>query len=166
MGGSLNAIQESMIQFPIVRNGKEFDTFFAQRRKKADEEYVYRRDLYGVDAVRAFRCVQSFAFAEEVAALGVQSGRELEQDYTHHTLNRLHTLSVIDKHRRLPVLAWFPDILFWQGGTQEQQESYEWRPAQTQLSEFVDRVTLGSFVNPSDSNPPDSKLTYVLRLTF
>jgi len=164
--GTLNPTQEKIVQFPIVPDGGRFDKFLRYSEKDASGVKVARRDLYSDDQVLAFRCVQSFAFAEEAAALGIEFDRHPDIDYRHHMLNRLHSLSVIDKHRRLPILAWFPDIVYWQGEPQEVQEAYEWRPAHHTPTSFLDGVVLGRFVNPEGEAPPSSKLTHAMKLTF
>jgi hypothetical protein len=160
--GNMNPAQEALAEFPIKRDGAEFDEFLKGKRKYEGTAF-FRRDIYSVAGIRALRCVQPFAIREEAEALGVQWTRDPDAEYKHDQLARLHALSVIDKHRRLPVLAWTADLIYWSEGPEG--ESYHWKPAR-QRTEFVDGAVIGYLVNPSGSTPPQVNPNYSMHLTF
>jgi hypothetical protein len=45
--------------------------------------------------------------------LGVQVNDTYEQEYRWSELYRLTQLSNLDKHRRLTLMAWWPDLVYW-----------------------------------------------------
>lgn len=105
LGGSFaNAKQERAPTFPICSTPEAFDKFIDAQAKQ---------DLaYTGQAKSALRQVQPFAFLE------MAGGPEtMETSYEEHSrmseLYRLHQLWNIDKHRRLTVVAWRPDLLWW-----------------------------------------------------
>jgi hypothetical protein len=103
--GRMSTAQEALSEFPIKRDAEQFEKFFEVKRKCKEGTFL-RRDMYSDAGIRALRCVQPFALREEAADLGIEWTRESDTEYRHNILSRLHALSVIDKHRRLPVLTW------------------------------------------------------------
>jgi hypothetical protein len=102
-GGQLTSAQEQVSTFPIKATPDEFDDFFKGKRGA----------LYDDRARRAFRQVQPFFYDE----LATQHGATLSGGYAEraqwHPLIRLDRLWNIDKHRRLAIMAWWPDLIYW-----------------------------------------------------
>ena len=103
VGDAMTERQESAAQFPICRDRAAFDEFFSSR---------VRRGMYGQQERDAIRCVQPFALHEELAALGTDPATSLADEYRINDLARLNRLSNLDKHRRLPLLAWYVDFVY------------------------------------------------------
>jgi hypothetical protein len=158
----MNSAHEALSEFPIKRSAEQFEKFFDGKRRLEGVAFV-RRDMYSEAGVRALRCVQPFALSEEAAALGVEWSRDSETEYRYHFLGRLHALSVIDKHRRLPALTWTADLMYWSDVPEGQ--SYGWRPAQG-LTEFADGALIGHFVNVGGTTPPELHPNWAMHLTF
>jgi hypothetical protein len=72
-----------------------------------------RSALYGAQARAAFRSVQPFRIHEEALHLGVQVTDTYEQEYRWSEPYRLTQLSNLDTHRRLTLMAWWPDLVYW-----------------------------------------------------
>lgn len=66
--------------------------------------------MYGEAERSALRCAQPFALREEAAGLGVSWATSPQEDYRINELARLSRLNNLDKHRYLPVLAWYADF--------------------------------------------------------
>ena len=90
---------------------------------QADE--ARRLDIFGdAGVVRAIRSVQPFAFPEEAGAITGPSGedavgRSLEDERDNDPGFVLNTLWNVDKHRRLPGLAWVISGLWWTGSSEK-----------------------------------------------
>lgn len=141
--------QQAAAQFPICETGEEFDEFFVNHK--------YRRDMYGEQEKNALRCAQPFALREEAATLGVDFQTDPHVEFVSDELHRLHTLSIIDKHRRLPLLAWYLSINYWDN------PKYAWRFAQHPYAEFKDRALIG-YLTSSGEGPPEADVTFDFRL--
>lgn len=100
-GSSLTEKQQRALQFPLCAERADFDEFVSDPR---------RRGLYGQHEADALRCAQPFALAEEAAAIGVEANSSPAEEYRYNQLARLSRLNNLDKHRYLPLLAWYPDI--------------------------------------------------------
>lgn len=131
--------RERATQFPIERTGAKFDDFFKQGKQ---------RDLYGKQERAALRCVQPFAPVEEAAEHDVQ----LTSSHDVDPLYRLHKLSVPDKHRRRPMVSWFPNLVYWT--VPAVGASYRWRPAVPAGSRFDDGAPVGYLSDPAGDAPP------------
>ncbi|MBR7825789.1 hypothetical protein KDK95_05675 [Actinospica sp. MGRD01-02] len=105
-GGTLTAEQERAPQFPICSTPNDFDVKFFNARKA-------RGPLYDDRARAALRAVQPFVNVEML----LNEGADMDLDYTlAFELSELHRLDVlwnIDKHRRLAVVTWWPDVFWW-----------------------------------------------------
>jgi hypothetical protein len=141
--------RQAATQFPICETGEEFDEFFANHR--------YRRDMYGEQEKKALRCVQPFALREEAAALGVDFQTDPHIEYVSDELHRLHSLSIVDKHRRLPLLAWYLAINYWN------DPNYDWRFAQHPYAEFKDKALIG-YLTSSGGGLPEADATFDFKL--
>ncbi|GAA4469793.1 hypothetical protein GCM10023170_085670 [Phytohabitans houttuyneae] len=102
-GGTLTREQEEASTFPIKATPDKFDAFFTGRRAA----------LYDDRARRAFRQVQPFAHDEIVIQSGVPLDSSYEDRARWRPLYRLDRLWNIDKHRRLAIVAWWPDLIYW-----------------------------------------------------
>lgn len=103
--GPLSPSQERASTFPICETPQAFDAFV---------ERMGRRGLsYDARARAAFRSVQPFAQLEQMHELDVALDQSFEQAARWNELHRLDTLWNIDKHRRLALLAWWPDVVYW-----------------------------------------------------
>jgi hypothetical protein len=155
VGGALSEAEERATQFPIKKTRAEFDNFFKNSK---------REDLYGKQERAALRCVQPFAPVEEAAEHGAQLISSPDFDLKIHNLYRLHSLSVIDKHRRLPVLSWFPSLAYW--SPPAVGASYRWRPAVPAESRFDDGALLGYLSDPAGDAPPRVDVFHEIRLVL
>jgi hypothetical protein len=85
-----------------------------------------RAEIYGETGRLALRGVQPFALGEEARSLGVEWSTPAEHELVTDGAWALNTVWNIDKHRRLPDLAWGRDKFFyWQGADQFSVE--QWR---------------------------------------
>jgi hypothetical protein len=103
--------EERACVFPIKETPEQFDQFFDETSEH--ERTQIRSALYGDRARAALRSVQPFRIHEEAISLGVQITDTYEQEYRWSELYRLTQLSNLDKHRRLTVIAWWPDLVYW-----------------------------------------------------
>jgi hypothetical protein len=102
-GGHLTPEQEQASTFPIKATPDAFDDFFKGKR----------RALYDDRARRAFRQVQPFFYDEQAVQYGVALSDSYKERAQWHPLIRLDRLWNIDKHRRLAIMAWWPDLIYW-----------------------------------------------------
>jgi hypothetical protein len=107
----MTAEEERACVFPVTKTPERFDQFFDKTSKH--ERTRIRSALYGALARTAFRSVQPFRIHEEAILLGVQVTETYEQEYRWSELYRLTQLSNLDKHRRLTLVAWWPDLVYW-----------------------------------------------------
>jgi hypothetical protein len=151
LGQALTDAQERVTQFPICQDAAKFEAFFTERG---------RAQLYGPQQQLALRCVQPFALTEEAARHGVIRTSTPEEDRDSDAIYRLHQISNIDKHRRLPLLAWFPDIVYWAGS---EGQSYRWQPV---AREFRDGTVLGYLSDPTGEAPPATTVFTEMKLAL
>lgn len=150
--GTMTAKQEQATEFPLCQDRATFDAWCSDKR---------RAELYG-DAERlALLCVQPFALDDEARALGVDVQDDPDLTLRADALFRLHRVSVIDKHRRLPLVSLYPDLIYWPA---PDGAVYHWQPAH--LPEYADGVALGTFTNTSGTEPPSSEPVHEMRLTL
>lgn len=102
-GGQLTPAQEQASTFPIEATPDGFDDFFKGKRGA----------LYDDRARRAFRQVQPFFYDEMATQHGITLSDSYEDRAQWHALFRLDRLWNIDKHRRLAIMAWWPDLIYW-----------------------------------------------------
>ena len=104
-GGTLTAEQEKQSTFPISKSPEALDAFFERKAKQGL--------LYDSRARAALRSAQPFVNLEEAHKLGVALDETFDETFHWSELHRLDTLWNIDKHRRLALMAWWPDIIYW-----------------------------------------------------
>jgi hypothetical protein len=103
MDENVPADLERASTFPICQTPEAFDAFFKDKRAL----------LYDSRARAAFRSVQPFVNLEEAHKLGVALERSFEDEARWSELYRLDALWNTDKHRRLTLMAWWPDLIYW-----------------------------------------------------
>jgi hypothetical protein len=150
--GDLTEKQQLAAEFPIRATRPEFDGFFRERK--------VRQDMYGPRERDAIRCVQPFSLAEEAAEYGVEWATTPAEEYKINELARLNKLSNIDKHRRLTLVAWYVDLVYWTG-----PRSASWRPARYPEAGLEDCSLLGHQVCEDEGNS-NSRPTFDMRLTI
>ncbi|MEU4243155.1 hypothetical protein [Actinoplanes sp. NPDC026619] len=105
-GGTLTPEQESATTFPIRESPEKMDEFFAKTEKRFP-------GLFNAAAMAALRSVQSFYWTEWASQGRVEPIRPYDDDFLWHDLHRLDRLWNVDKHRRLAVLRWSPELIWW-----------------------------------------------------
>ncbi len=138
----MTARQQETTQFPIKRTREAFDGFVNHER---------RRDLWGQRERNALMCVQPFTLNEEAAEHGVSFGTSAEEEYRIHALARLSHLNNLDKHRRLPLLAWSADVVTMTGETNECTWTWLCPPHAV----LRDGDLIGEATYPRDRPPPE-----------
>ncbi|HEX5406217.1 MAG TPA: hypothetical protein VFX16_28400 [Pseudonocardiaceae bacterium] len=99
---TLSSGQQRASTFPICVTPEEFDRFIARKD-----------DLYNQPAVRALRSAQPFAIAEDARQRGVDMPNPSRGEADFDELSQLNTIWNIDKHRRLALMNWWPDLYYW-----------------------------------------------------
>lgn len=89
--------------FPICDSPESFDRFFRGARAS----------LYDDRGRAALRAVQPFVNLEQVHLAGVGLERTFQEESGWSPLHRLDDLWNLDKHRRLTLTAWWPDLFYW-----------------------------------------------------
>jgi hypothetical protein len=105
--GTMNADEEAVTKFPICIDEAAFARFFAGGRGRL------RGRLYGEVERKALQCVQPFALTDQARAFGVDRSTDPQEDLLTDHAYGLNALWNIDKHRRLPGLAWAIGGLVW-----------------------------------------------------
>jgi hypothetical protein len=136
--GAMTEDQKRAVQFPICETGDKFDKFLNRKDQ---------RDLYGAQDKAAMRCAQPFALREMGTAHGVEFQTDAHVEFAIDELHRLHRLSIVDKHRRLPLLAWYLEINWWN------DEACKWGYAQHPNAEFKDQTLIGYLEGPGPGTP-------------
>jgi hypothetical protein len=113
-GGKLTPKQEEASTFPIRSSPDGFERFFGKDRS----------GLYDQRARRAFRFAQPFAQLEEAKRHGVALDKSFEEEFKWDSLHRLHSLWNLDKHRRLALAAWWPDMIWWGSNGPSKRRAY------------------------------------------
>jgi len=155
VGESLSEAQERATEFPITKDGDSFDAFFCDRR---------RDGLYGPAEIAALRSVQPFALGDEARALGVAVTDSPELTLKTDELYRLHQVSCIDKHRRLPIVALFPGLVYWTAPPSG--NTYQWQVGTSPTVTVEDGTVLGYLTDAEGQAPPAAKVFHELRLAL
>lgn len=103
-GGTMTGDQERASTFPICKTPGAFEQFFKDKP---------RVGLYDERARKALRSVQPFSQLESAHQVGVALDKTFEEEFRWDELHRLDALWNIDKHRRLTLMAWWPDMIYW-----------------------------------------------------
>lgn len=150
LNGVMTDKQEQATQFPICETGTDFDGFLNRSNQ---------RNLYGTHDRNAMRCVQPFAMQEEARTYRVSVQANPQVEFAINELNRIHKLSIVDKHRRLPLLSWYLHFTYWT------EPSCSWKFAQRPNSGFEDGDLIG-FLTCPDQVPPTAEAKFTFKLTL
>ena len=96
------------------------------------------------------RCVQPFALREEAGHFGVAFATSHDEEYRVDVLARLSHLNNLDKHRRLPLLAWSAESIYMAGDTDE----CTWVQASPVRGVLRDGDMIGEATYPPDRSRP------------
>jgi hypothetical protein len=155
---TLTPRQEKSTAFPICKDGAAFDRFFTEGRSGP-----IRAEIYGEAERLALRCVQPFALREEAQSVGVQWSDPADGDLLTDGAWALNSVWNIDKHRRLPELAWGRDDLFyWQGADQFAIEG--WRVLVAPHSSLTDDQPILELRGAHSNGRPDVDLYQGIQL--
>ena len=80
--------------------------------------------MYNSRARAAFRSVQPFVNLEAAQNLGVAMDQTFEESFLWSELHRVDTLWNIDKHRRLTLMAWWPDLIHWSSNGPSNRQAF------------------------------------------
>lgn len=137
LGSEMGEKEEAATSFPICIDEATFEHFFAPGNKGRN----IRSRLYGDVERRALRCVQPFALTAEARDVGVERTTDLQDDLLTDHAYALNTLWNIDKHRRLPELAWaIDDLVSW---SSPDDVVYRWVGHVGKLAPLRDGTVLG-----------------------
>lgn len=154
LGGTMTDKQERAAQFPIVIDRGEFDEFF--------DGHKLRKQMYGQRERDTMRCVQPFAIPDEAASCGVKWTTPPDEEYRINELARLNHISNVDKHRRLPLLSWYLDIVHWFG----EDPGITWRTDRKQFTAISDNDVIGYLTTSSGDASQVPEPTIKLQLAL
>ena len=156
--GTLTPRQEMATAFPICKDREAFDEFFTAGRWGP-----VRAEIFGETERLALQCVQPFALGEEARSAGVEWSTPADQELLTDGAWALNTVWNIDKHRRLPELAWGRDDLFWwQGAGQDSVK--KWRALVPSGSFLEDNQLILELGAAQGDGRPDVKLMQEINL--
>ena len=104
VGRDLTEKEEWACEFPIRDDPPKLDNFFSAWGRQA---------LYGPRERQVIRDVQPAWLHDQVSRHGTTELSPREEEVDYDPLWLLSRLSNIDKHRRLHLTAWWPDIVYW-----------------------------------------------------
>jgi hypothetical protein len=156
--GTMNDSQEAATEFPICKDKATFDQFFTTGRKAR-----VRSRLYGDAERKALQCVQPFALTDEMRAIGVEPATDPKTDLLTDHAYGLNTLWNIDKHRRLPALAWAVEGPVWFSGD---GTGCRWAQYASELAPLDDGTVLGELHGPSLSGAPPLEANFTIDLVL
>jgi hypothetical protein len=143
--GHLDDQEEAATAFPICPDEAAFKRFFAHGRQGS-----LRSGLYGDVERRALQCVQPFALTDEARAVGVERTTTPQDDLLTDHAYVLNALWNIDKHRRLPGIAWATGPVWWSGDI----AAYRWIEHVRELAPLQDGTVLGELHSLPGSGRP------------
>jgi hypothetical protein len=156
--GTMSDAEEAATAFPICRDKATFDQFFTAGRKGS-----LRARLYGDAERRALECVQPFALTDEMRAVGVERPTDPKTDLLTDHAYGLNTLWNIDKHRRLPGLAWAVEGPVWFSGD---ATGCRWIQRAIGLAPLQDGTVLSEFHGSPGSGRPLVEPTFTIDLVL
>jgi hypothetical protein len=151
--GTMSDAEERATFFPICENKATFEKFF---------QHPLRSNLYSDTERRALQCVQPFARADEMREHGVEPGTDPKSDLLTDHAYALNTIWNIDKHRRLPELAWAAEGPVWF----EEMTGCRWRGDVSGVTLLPDGGVLGELHGPAGSGRPQAELNYTIDLVL
>ena len=142
VGRALTDREEALIHFPITQNPAEFNGWFDRRPALPTLDDQAMADL---------RWVQPWYYDQQAATVLAREPQWPERRY--HLLLRLQDLSNADKHRRLAVVAVFPDMIA--AGTPADTDM-QYRPGTQRPGNGVE---IGRWIPPGDN--PDMPIEHM-----
>lgn len=158
--GKMSPREEAATWFPICIDKVSFEQFFVEGKKGK-----LRNRLYGDRERKALQCVQPFALVEEARALGVEPSTDPQNDLLTDHAYALNALWNIDKHRRLPGLAWTLSGPVWWPGDVE-GPAYRWVPHVRELAPLQGNTVLGELRGVPQSGRPQVDLCHEIDLVL
>jgi hypothetical protein len=142
VGNAMGDDQEAATAFPICIDEGAFEQFFTQGKRVvvAGKKVSIRSRLYGDTERKALRCVQPFALTAEARHVGVKRLPDPQDDLLTDHAYALNAVWNIDKHRRLPELAWAVDDLVWWSSA---DVAYRWAGHVKKLAPLQDGTVIG-----------------------
>jgi hypothetical protein len=123
----LSPEEERSCQFPICDDPPSFKKFFSND--------TWRKKIMPSHLREALRSVQPFYGLEYLKGIGAAEGRGSYADHSpYYALSTLARMSNIDKHRRLAVTAWWPDIVSWGSNGQTNRR---WLPGDGSIVGYI-----------------------------
>jgi len=157
MGNKMGDKEEAATSFPICLDEDRFEQFFAQGRKGK-----IRSGLYGDVERKALRCVQPFWLTEEARDVGVEVSTDPQDDLLTDHAYVLNAIWNIDKHRRLPELAWAIDDLVSWSSPDVADVAYRWVGHVEKLAPLRDSTVLGELHAGRPQTDPHFDVNLVL----
>ncbi len=148
VGRDLTPAEEGACKFPIYGTKADLDAFLQGRHIPV---------LLGPseDAIRA---VQPGALHDYLAQRGGIELHSRDEEVAYDSLMVLNRLTNIDKHRRLHVVTWWPDLVYW-GSDNPTDRRWRWgRPP------FEDGAVLGVLIDDPDHPEPPPELHHDMQL--
>jgi hypothetical protein len=124
VGNPMPSALESASAFPLCQTPQAFTEFFEGKPNSNRTLYDKRAKLYDARAKQALRAIQPFVNLEEAKKLGIASERTFEEEARFSLLHRLNKMWNIDKHRRLALMAWWPDMVYWTSNGPSKRKMY------------------------------------------
>ena len=155
--GEMDDQEEAATWFPIFRDEAAFKGFFANGRKGK-----IRSGLYGDIERKALQCVQPFALTDEARALGVERSTDPQDDLLTDHAYALNAVWNVDKHRRLPKLAWAIEHVWWPAD----DVAYRWVGHVRNLAPLQDGTVLGELHGPPGSGRPQTDACFDVHLVL
>ena len=157
MGREMGDDEERAAAFPICIDEAAFEQFFVQGRWGR-----IRGELYGDVEREALQCVQPFALTAEARALGVERSTDPQDDLLTDHAYALNAVWNIDKHRRLPELAWAIGPVWWP----RDDVAYRWVGRVRELAPLQDSTVLCELHGPSGSGRPQTDACFDVHLVL
>jgi hypothetical protein len=142
---------QTRAQFPICSSRAAFDDFLSREG---------RPTMYGEREVAALLCAQPFAIHDELTAAGTELATTLDDEWRISELAWLNRLSNLDKHRRLPLLGWYVDLIYFRANI----PGWQWTGSNS--ANLQDNDAIGSVTHPADSPDPGLWTTVELGLAL
>lgn len=107
--------QEQRSKFPIEGSPASFEKFCHSFK-----------DLYDDQACDALRAVQPWSNLPDLGNVSSDSDERYAESFRWSALGRLHRLWNIDKHRRVPLTAWWPGTVYVPNGPDGSRRRLTW----------------------------------------
>jgi len=114
-GTALTPAEERATTFPIQPTPESFEKFFTENKR--------RDTLFDARSRAALRLVQPFWLADQAREFNIELNDGVDR-VAWDELTRLDALWNIDKHRRLTVTAWWPEMIYWGSNGESRRKAY------------------------------------------